>query len=276
VGRDAVEGKAINRNSIWSDSLKLLINGVIQSDVANLPYSDALIRGDGLFETILAIEDKPVALDRHLARLQSSAIKLLITLPADMDIKVGISNLLKGQIGQSKVRLVVLSDGNWFISSEELSKPADSISLTKFSKRVYSKSGLVGVKSISYGLSLLAVRTATQLGFDDSLFINEKGFVVETGFSNLLMLNGSSWQTPALSTGCLPGITRELLLNWFNVEEVEITYEQLLEAKALFVTSSLRLIEPVKRVDDKLFNENLLGNDLINQFKVRLFSNINP
>jgi len=256
--------------------LKLLLNGIIQSDVANLPYSQALIRGDGLFETILAIDDKPIALDRHLARLEKSAAKLLITLPANIDVKVGISNLLHGQIGQSKVRLVVLSDGNWFISSEELSKPAETVSLTKFSERVDSKSGLVGVKSISYGLSLLAVRKASLMGFDDSLFVNERGFVVETGFSNLLILNGSTWQTPALSTGCLPGITRELLLKWFDVEEIEITYEQLLEAKALFVTSSLRLIQPVKRVDDKLFNENTLGNDLINQFKVKLFSNINP
>lgn len=256
--------------------MKLLVNGIIQSDIANLPYSDALIRGDGLFETILAIDDKPIALDRHLARLEKSAIKLLITLPAEIDIRVGISNLLQGQIGQSKVRLVVLSDGNWFISSEELSKPAQAISLTKFSERVDSKNGLVGVKSISYGLSLLAARKAAQLGFDDSIFVNEKGFVVETGFSNLLILNGSTWQTPALSTGCLPGITRELLLKWFDIEEIEITFEQLLEAKALFVTSSLRLIQPVKRVEDKLFNENLLGNDLINQFKAKLFSNINP
>ena len=256
--------------------MKLLVNGIIQSDIANLPYSDALIRGDGLFETILAIDDKPIALDRHLARLEKSAIKLLITLPAEIDIRVGISNLLQGQIGQSKVRLVVLSDGNWFISSEELSKPVQAISLTKFSERVDSKNGLVGVKSISYGLSLLAVRKAAQLGFDDSLFVNEKGFVVETGFSNLLILNSSTWQTPALSTGCLPGITRELLLKWFDIEEIEITFEQLLEAKALFVTSSLRLIQPVKRVEDKLFNENLLGIDLINQFKAKLFSNINP
>jgi branched-subunit amino acid aminotransferase/4-amino-4-deoxychorismate lyase len=276
VGRDSVEGKAINCNSIWSDCLKLSINGIIQSDVTNLPYSDALIRGDGLFETILAIDDKPIALDRHLARVESSALKLLITLPADIDIKVGISKLLQGQIGHSKVRLVVLSDGNWFISVEELSKPVDAVSLTKFSERVFSKSGLVGVKSISYGLSLLAVRKASQLGFDDSLFVNERGFVVETGFSNLLMLNGTTWQTPALSTGCLPGITRELLLKWFDIEEIEISYEQLLEAKALFVTSSLRLIQPVKKVDDKFFNENSLGNELINQFKMKLFSNINP
>jgi branched-subunit amino acid aminotransferase/4-amino-4-deoxychorismate lyase len=113
--------------------MRLLINGISHSDVSKLPNSDALLRGDGLFETILAIDDKPVALDRHLARLERSADKLQITLPASIDIKVGISNLLEAQTGQSKVRLVVLSDGNWFISAEPLAESAQSISLTKFS-----------------------------------------------------------------------------------------------------------------------------------------------
>ena len=256
--------------------MKLLINGISHSDVSKLPNSDALLRGDGLFETILAIDDKPVALDRHLARLERSADKLQITLPASIDIKVGISNLLEAQTGQSKVRLVVLSDGNWFISAEPLVESAQSVSLTKFSDPINSKSGLVGIKSISYGLSLLAVRKAKQLGFDDSIFINEEGFVVETGFSNLLILSGSTWQTPALSTGCLSGITRELLIKWFDVQEVELSYEQFLAKDAIYTTSCLRLIQPVKKVDDKLFNENHLGNELITQFKEKLFSNINP
>jgi branched-subunit amino acid aminotransferase/4-amino-4-deoxychorismate lyase len=256
--------------------MKLLINGISQSDVSKLPNSDALLRGDGLFETILAIDDKPVALDRHLARLERSADKLQITLPASIDIKVGISNLLEAQTGQSKVRLVVLSDGNWFISAEPLVESVQSISLTKFSDPINSKSGLVGIKSISYGLSLLAVRKAKQLGFDDSIFINEEGFVVETGFSNLLILSGATWQTPALSTGCLPGITRELLIKWFDVQEVELTYDQFLAKDAIYTTSCLRLIQPVKKIDDKLFNENHLGNELITQFKEKLFSNINP
>jgi branched-subunit amino acid aminotransferase/4-amino-4-deoxychorismate lyase len=49
--------------------MKLVVNGQIQSDLTKLPYSEALIRGDGLFETMLAIDNKPVALDRHLARI---------------------------------------------------------------------------------------------------------------------------------------------------------------------------------------------------------------
>jgi branched-subunit amino acid aminotransferase/4-amino-4-deoxychorismate lyase len=60
------------------------------------------------------------------------------------------------------------------------------------------------------------------------------------------------------------------------VQEVELTYDQFLAKDAIYTTSSLRLIQPVKKVDDKLFNENHLGNELITQFKEKLFSNINP
>ena len=86
--------------------MKLVVNGQIQSDLTKLPYSDALIRGDGLFETMLAIDDKPVALDRHLARLEKSAAISLLTLPALIDIQLAITAVLENQIGKSKLRLV--------------------------------------------------------------------------------------------------------------------------------------------------------------------------
>jgi branched-subunit amino acid aminotransferase/4-amino-4-deoxychorismate lyase len=256
--------------------MKLVINGQIQSDLTKLPYSDALIRGDGLFETMLAIDDKPVALDRHLARIEKSAAISLLTLPALIDIQLAITAVLENQIGKSKLRLVVLSDGNWFISCQPLSEESASTSLTRFDTPVFSKDYLNTVKSTSYARSLLAVRYAKSLGFDDCLFINEAGIVVETGFSNLLVLNNSKWVTPALTTGCLPGITRELLIKWFDVSEIEISFDELLTSQAVYVTSSLRLIQRVNRIESRSFSENSLGKELISQFNQRLFSNINP
>ena len=98
--------------------MKLLINGQIQSEVAALPYSLSLLRGDGLFETILTIDEKAVAWDRHYERLNKSAERLLITLPAKIDIELGITKVLKGCVGQSRLRLSVLSDGQWFVTVE--------------------------------------------------------------------------------------------------------------------------------------------------------------
>ena len=69
---------------------------------------------------------------------------------------------------------------------------------------------------------------------------------------------------------------RKLLIDWFNVAEVEMTYQQLLDSQAIYLTSSLRLIQRVSRLDQKVFEQTHLGNQLITQFSDRLFSNINP
>jgi branched-subunit amino acid aminotransferase/4-amino-4-deoxychorismate lyase len=138
-----------------------------------------------------------------------------------------------------------------------------------------SNGSLSGSKSISYGESLLVVRKAKAAGFDDGIFINEKGFVVETALSNLLVLTKGGWQTPALATGCLPGISRELLIKWFDVKESEFDFEHLLSAQAVYVTSSIRLIQRVNKIEDRLFDESLIGNELVDQFTTKLLTNIN-
>ena len=256
--------------------MKLLINGKMQSEEAALPYSLSLLRGDGLFETILTIDEKAVAWDRHYERLNNSAERLLISLPAKIDIELGITKVLKGCVGQSRLRLSVLSDGQWFVTVEPEIFSDKPIALMRATGIKSSKGSLSGVKSISYGESLLEVRKAKQLGFDDGIFLNENGHVVETAFSNLLILTSDGWLTPSASTGCLPGITRELLLKWFDVQEALFTFEQLLEARAVYLTSSIRLIQPVSKVGDQLFDESSVGIQLIAQFSKRLFSNINP
>jgi len=256
--------------------MKLLVNGEIQSATAKLPYSLSLLRGDGLFETILTVDEKVIAWQRHYDRLSKSAERLLIAMPAKIDIELGITKILQGCLGHSRMRLSVLSDGQWLITVEPEITSDKPITLMKATGVKSSNGSLSGVKSISYGESLLVVRKAQQLGFDDGILLNENNHVVETAFSNLLILTSDGWLTPDLKTGCLPGITRELLIKWFEVKEGSFTFEQLLEAKAVYVTSSIRLIQPVSKVGDQLFDESLIGIQLITQFSQRLFSNINP
>jgi len=256
--------------------MKLFINGRAALNFDNLPYSEALIRGDGAFETILVVDKNPIAIDRHLNRLAESLEGLRVDFVNFNEIRGGISQICSSNIGQSKMRLVVLSNSDWFVSLEKLEDFSEPINLTKFEPTIYSQSPLTGIKSTSYGLSLLARRQIRSLGFTDCLFINERGHVVESSFSNLLIQNGSKWSTPALSTGCLPGIVRGLLIEWFDVEEVEIPYENLLNSEALYLTSSLRLIQRVDRLDNIDFNVNSIGRGLVTEFGERLMSNINP
>ena len=256
--------------------MKLLVNGEIAGDPSNLPFSDSLLRGDGLFETILGIGESPIAWPRHYARLAKAAEQISISIPARIDLDLSLTKLLAGVVGKSKIRLTVLADGNWMISLEAVEESNKPVTLMRMKERVSSKAVLAGVKSISYGQSMSAVRRAQAAGYTDAIFVNENDHVVESGFSNLIILTENGFVTPADESGCLPGVMREILLSSFGVNQSLFTYEQLLHAQGIYTCSSIRLIQHVSKVDDTLFSESANGRKLIGDFADFLQSKITP
>ena len=254
--------------------MKLLVNGKVVSEPLMLPFSLSFIRGDGLFETILGIDEKIIAWQRHYERMAKSAEKLLITIPAKIDIEVGINQLLKGMIGKSRIRVVVLADGTWLVVVEEVETSNKLPSLIKMNQVINSNSPLSGFKSISYGQSMLAVRTAQSRGYSDGVYLNEKGDVVETGSANIIISRDGRFITPALESGCLPGITRQILIKDFGVTEGLFTWNELIEAEEVFLCSSIRLLMPVGKVEDKLFELSDIGRKLIGEFEQQIRSKI--
>jgi branched-subunit amino acid aminotransferase/4-amino-4-deoxychorismate lyase len=274
MGRDCVESKAIDFNCIWGVGMKLLVNGKVVSEPLSLPFSLSFIRGDGLFETILGLDEKIIAWQRHYERLAKSAEKLLIAIPAKIDIEVGINQLLKGVIGKSRIRVAALADGNWMVVVEVAESSDKLPSLIKMNQVINSNSPLSGVKSISYGQSMLAVRTAQARGYSDGVYLNQNGDVVETGSANIIILKDGKFITPAIETGCLPGITRQILIKDFAVTEGLFTWDQLLESDGVFLCSSIRLLTPVSKVEDKLFESTEMGEKLIGEFNQHIRSKI--
>jgi branched-chain amino acid aminotransferase len=57
--------------------------------------------------------------------------------------------------------------------------------------------------------------------------------------------------TPALGSGCLAGVTRELVLEWSDAREADLDLGVLQVADEIFLTSSTRDVHPVTRVDDR-------------------------
>ena len=254
--------------------MKLLVNGKEVSEPLTLPFSLSFIRGDGLFETILGIDEKIIAWQRHYERLAKSAEKLFITIPAKIDIEVGINQLLKGVIGKSRIRVAALADGTWLVVVEGVESSNNLPSLIKMNQVINSNSPLSGIKSISYGQSMLAVRMAQARGYSDGVYLNENGNVVETGSANIIILKDGKFITPALESGCLPGITRQILIKDFAVAEGLFTWDQLIEADGVFLCSSIRLLMPVCKVEDKLFESSQIGSKLIGEFEQLIRSKI--
>lgn len=256
--------------------MKSYYKGVVSEDEKILPIESSLLRGDGIFETVLSIDEKAIAWDRHYARMQKAANKILINIPAKIDIDLAIAAILKDEIGRNRLRVVCLADGGWFLTLQPITEIAESISITRFPFIRDSRSAISGIKSLSYSESIIAIRHAENLGFADSIFLNEREEVVETGLANILILNQDGWRTPAISSGCLPGITRELLMIWFGVKEAVLNFDDLLRAKAVYLTSSIRLIQRVDKVEQKLYPLCVEGSDLIDAFEAKLLGNLNP
>jgi len=105
-------------------------------------------------------------------------------------------------------------------------------------------------------MNLTWAESAQSRGFDEVILLNERGEVAECTSANIFIANGTQVATPPLSAGCLPGITRELLLEAIRVPGIEIVEKTILPAELesadeVFITSTTRNLLPVFRVEQK-------------------------
>ena len=117
-------------------------------------------------------------------------------------------------------------------------------------------SQFAGAKILSWSMNLTWLENAQARGFDEVILLNERGEVAECTSANLFVAQGNQVWTPPLSSGCLPGITREVLLGEIHVPGIEIGEKTLLpadleKADEFFITSTTRDLLPVLQIEDK-------------------------
>jgi branched-chain amino acid aminotransferase len=83
---------------------------------------------------------------------------------------------------------------------------------------------------------------------------NTKGELCEGTGSNIFVVKDGQVMTPPLSGGCLGGITRALVIKWFDVKEVDLPMSVLRDVDEAFLTSSTRDIQPISKIDDRILN----------------------
>lgn len=221
------------------------------------PAAPALAVGDGLFESIRVVEGRAFALDRHLARLFSSAEALGIDL-AEQEVRRAVAAALAGS-SLPLARLRVLCTGT--------GRPGPavvSVDLDPFEPRtgpavvltapwpLDESDPLVGHKTTAYADHVAALATARQRGGQEAVFANRAGMLCEGTASNVFYVLDGELRTPPLAAGCLPGVTRGLVLEWCGARELEEPLELVRErASEAFLTSSTRVVQPVRRWDDR-------------------------
>jgi branched-chain amino acid aminotransferase len=130
--------------------------------------------------------------------------------------------------------------------------PAATVTVVPWPRN--ERSPLTGVKSVSYGDNVVALAWAKQRGADEALFANTAGRLCEGAGSNVLVEQKGALVTPPLSAGCLPGVTRALLVELGVAEERDLSLSALWAAGEVALTSSTRGLQPVAAVDSQAVN----------------------
>jgi branched-chain amino acid aminotransferase len=224
-----------------------------------------VLYGDGLFEILRTWSGVAVDLDAHLARLAESARALALELrselrawtlaaiaspPADVRVRIAVT---RGP-GALRERLASLrGGGRTIILVEPLAAATTADTSLAVVDSPIARRG-PGVKSLAYLEHLVARELAAVAGADDAVRLDPAGNVVECATSNLFLVEHGTVATPPLSTGALPGVVRARVLaacRRLGVPAAErtISLAELRAADEIFVTSSLRGVVPVTRLD---------------------------
>ena len=231
------------------------------------PGQVGLLSGWGVFSTIKVIDGVLFAFERHWARMSRDAALLRVTLPSDPGrVENNLLRLVeKNRAFLSTMRLVVVRNqgGMWEAGptppSDVIAFTADikhwgrSVKLNYVPHARYAESKFAGTKILAWAMNLTWLEEAQCQGFDEVVLLNERGEVAECTSANIFAAKGSEVWTPPLSSGCLPGITRELLLDEVHLPGVRVT-EKVLQpadlesADEVFITSTTRDLLPVESI----------------------------
>jgi 4-amino-4-deoxychorismate lyase len=112
------------------------------------------------------------------------------------------------------------------------------------------------VKSCNYLEKIIAKDEAKQRGFDEAIQLNERGDVASACMANVFWRRSGKLFTPSLETGCLPGTTREFVLENIDCDEVALGIEELRTADEIFLTSAGLGVVQVAEFDGRKVQRN--------------------
>jgi branched-chain amino acid aminotransferase len=249
----------------------ILHNDRIQesTELCLAPGQIGLLSGWGVFSTLRIAEGVPFAWERHWARIQRDAAALHVDLPQDPErIRRKLIELVAANgAPDCTLRIAIVRNGGGMWAGPSNGRTSDLMALTADSKHwgegvklAYVREArhaacqFTGAKILSWAMNLTWLESAQARGFDEVILLNERGEVAECTSANLFIANGSHVYTPPLSSGCLPGITREVILGEIRVPGIRVEEKALLPgdleaADEVFITSTTRDLLPVFQIE---------------------------
>ncbi len=226
--------------------------------------------GDGLFETLLVVEGKPLNWEAHIDRLHRGCEALGLPKPAPIDCLSAAEYAVEaaGPLRRAAVRInLTAGPGGRGLdrpeqpgrgltaSASPIFGPGWPVRLLTSPIRRNEGSPTSRLKSLAYLDNVLARRDAGLRGADEALMLNNRGELACAAAANLFWIEGRELFTPALDCGVLDGTVRAALLARTGAHEVKAGPETLLAADALFLTNSLIGVAPVQSLDGHDFED---------------------
>lgn len=267
-------------------------NGVlISSENIKLSLENRAFKyGDAIFETVKVLNKKVVFWEDHYFRLMASMRMLRMKIPIEFTLEFLEQEILKTVAAQQeastyRIRLNIFrKDGGLYTPKtnkidftievkESNYQIKDFYSLDVY-KDFYNYSGLLStIKTNNRMVNTLASIFADENDLDNCILLNEKKGVVEVTNGNIFVVKGKVVKTPALTEGCIKGITRLKVLEILfknkelTIEETSISPFEIQKADEVFITNAIIGVQPVTNYKKKTFTTEL-GKKIANNLRI--------
>ena len=248
--------------------MRIWLNGALVEDPASAaisPLDHGLTTGDGVFETLKIVDGQPFAITKHLERLVVSATGLGLRAPDLGQVEEAIAAVVKADPDIAFGRLRITYTGGvsplssdrgtagptLVVASQAVERPAPSSAIVTVPWVRNERSAVAGLKTTSYAENVRALGYAKARGGSEGIFANTVGNLCEGTGSNIFCVFDGELVTPTLESGALAGVTRALVLAWFGAVERDVPLAKLAEADEIFLTSTIRDVQAIHRVDDR-------------------------
>lgn len=256
--------------------LAFLDGTLADPEAAHVRVDDlGLLRGDGVFETILVVDGRPRELRPHLERLARSAAMLDLPEPDLAAWERTALTVIENWSGTAEMALkLVLTRGidgdpeakpfgfalGMEIDEKVLRARVEGVAAITLERGIEPDLAerapwlLLGAKSISYGVNMAALREAGRRGASDVIFTAADGAVFEGPTSTVVLAKERTLFTPPASIGILPGTTQAALFRGaeragWSIKVEPLHVPDLAEGDGLFLASSVRKLTRVHTLD---------------------------
>jgi branched-subunit amino acid aminotransferase/4-amino-4-deoxychorismate lyase len=255
---------------------KIYLNGklVFPKDAKISVFDGGYLYGEGLFETLLAVNGEVPFLSEHYTRLKKGA--KTVGLPLNFS-RAELAKAIQKTLRVNKLKTAYIRLNVSAIEADVGLKAAarrqpQLVIFTKpfepYPARLYASGGrlivikdlindpvhVAAIKSTNYLVKRMARQQVQRRKATEGILLNESGHVSECASSNIFLVKRGRVITPALEEGLIPGVTRKWVLNYLTRHDQKLSSKQVslkafLAADEVFITSTLKGIMPIRQIE---------------------------